>query len=224
METIIPNSIFYLIGILLLLGVFFSGFFVAKAISFNGRRKKNQNLKRLLYKELCENFRVLNKIRSKKNKFSLPPIIISQQCVKLTTSVYEAYLGRMDDLKPALLDKLCNAYIAINHAIQNSKEFIDLYSRRKAGPGIEEFFAARSISIIGVSRRAYNQTLTALKAFPTGKKTIKEYKHSEGASVRSYAMLGDLWVKDESGRWQIPLSAAMKREHTTFDVIPPDSN
>ena len=224
METIISNSITYLIGFLLVVGIFFSGFFVAKAIGFNGRRKKNQNLKRLLFKELCENYRILNKIRSKKNKFSLPPIIISQQCVKLTTSVYKAYLGRMDDLKPALLDRVCNAYMAINHAVQNSKEFIDLYSRRKAGPGIEEFFAARSISIISVSKQAYNQTLTALKAFPAGKKVIQEYKHSEGASVRSYAMLGDLWVKDESGRWQIPLSAAMKREHTTFDVKPPNSN
>jgi hypothetical protein len=188
------------------------------------KRRKIKNMKTVLFKELSNNFSHLNKIISKDENTSLPPIIIALQCKKLSLSFCEAYLSKIDSLKENELNRVCDAYFTIKRALTESNEFIQAYEDHTPNTYVVGSFASKSIGVISYSKKSFEKIESFLRSTNGGKRFIDDSSSDRGSALSSYGEHHELWKKDKEGGWIIPKSAQKKTELYVEVMSSPELN
>lgn len=129
-------------------------------------RRRLNNTRTILVKELDENAESLNKLWPPSNdlKEAVPyALLIAEACSRLSTQVYDDYLDRLDALSAGELDALYDAYDAIRRAIAAGNAYqqarLERVSERPS-----DFVIAAVLS----ADTALERMLAALDALPHG--------------------------------------------------------
>lgn len=190
------------------------GWILANLTRYLGQRKKIKNMNAILFKETCNNFNILNKVTSEDENVSLPPIILAHECRKLSLSIYESYLDRIDALNANDVDNLCEAYFTIKQLLTYSEECIEDYECKDSNDP--------NFSVVSCSWIAFEKVQSYLQTTSKGKRFIDDSINDRGAVLSSYAERGELWKKAENGAWSTPSSYDKKTE-LLKTVVKPES-
>ncbi len=196
------------------------GYLLGKFDRYFERKRKIRNMKTILFKEIAENFNLLNKIIPEDANTSLPPIILALQCRQLSLSVYETYLDRIDSLKENELNRLCEAYFAVKRTLTDSEEYIQAHKTRKPNTLVEGSYASKSLAVISSSRRALEKIQSSLQTTNEGSRFVADSLFDRGSALSSYANVNELWKKDEEEGWIVPRSAQTQTELSRLVVTP----
>ena len=119
------NTLLEMTKLILPVVTFLLGFGLSQLDKFRESKRRLRNLKSILFKELRENYKSLSQVqREKSGAAPPPPHLTGLMMERLSTTVYENYLDRIDSLKPTELDKVFDAYAMMQNTIASAKEFL----------------------------------------------------------------------------------------------------
>jgi len=133
-DTLIPVATFVL------------GLALAEYYRRRESERREKNLRSLLLTELKRDYFLLHRTVGDSRRDSHKPPTIARACLRLSTSVYESYLGRLDSLKSGELSGVFDAYLRIQDAIRDSdmllsnldNEHSDVYTRLSGSSLLED--------------------------------------------------------------------------------------
>jgi hypothetical protein len=161
------------------IGTFALGYAASQFDKKREARQKLRNMRSILFKEMLENYRLLNKVIPSQPEVTGNPALTAQILPSLSAFVYREYLGRLDNLKPEELDKVYDVYSSLEQGIKNTNEYILGLSRQEG----RNLITAKAVGMVLMAEKLHADLTSALQAFPDGEKEIKSLEHERGEGL-----------------------------------------
>ena len=88
---------------------FVAGYLLSNLDRFRESRRKLRNLRMILFKEMSENYKILNKLVPLDENALPDPALVAVFAQRFSFSVYDRYLDRLDQLRTDDLSKVYEA-------------------------------------------------------------------------------------------------------------------
>jgi hypothetical protein len=168
-------------------GTFILGY---AASQFDRRREAKQNLRNMrsiLFREMLENYRMLNAVVPGKQGMQGDPFLYAQLLQGLSTSVYQEYLGRLDNLKPEEIDRVYAAYSTLEQVVRVGGDFLATPRDQRN----TDVFFAKGAFVMAVAEKLHSNLASALQAFPDGEKELRVLEGERGNKLVEFHEIPD---------------------------------
>jgi hypothetical protein len=200
------NPTLDLIKLILPVVTFFLGYVLSSFDKFRESKRKLRNMKSILFKEIKENYKLLNHVVPKKEQTGTPiPDLTALLCQELSFSIYEQYLGRLDDLTSKELDMIYDAYFQAKQAAKAGESYLSGTKELKAlGQLISEqqkdSITARATQVVMYAETAFEKMEAALGLFKGGKEVIEDLDKVRGGALATYQQVSEMLNKDRQSK------------------------
>jgi hypothetical protein len=184
------NQTLDIIKLILPFITFTLGYVLSSFDKFRETRRKQRNMRSILFKELKENYELLNKvIPADEQRHSHNPQLVALLTQNLSLAVYDKYLGSLSELSPEEVDKIYDAYSHMLGAVKDGKSFLATLATAKDQGQDDEHRSpvwAAAVSVITRSDKALEAMAAALLTFKNGQSTLDALKGERGSALVTY--------------------------------------
>jgi hypothetical protein len=174
---------------------FIVGYLLSNIDKYIDNRKKKSNVRAIFLKELVENYKLLNScMPTAKNRIPPPPLV-SIIFQKLSFSVYDKYLDRLDILKKDELNAIYDSYMIMKNTFNDSTNFLRDVENKSVS---HEQTIALATSIINNAESAHEKIEKALSLFKNGERIIQELKPEKGSAIKRFDKIKEMLSKDKN--------------------------
>jgi hypothetical protein len=175
-------------------------FVLGYLLSLETRRRETKrqlsNIRGILLKELKEDYRALVQVwppADDPDAAIAHPELVAQLCARLSSAVYDEFLGRLDGLKRSELEAAYDAYSQVTELARRSTEYLEARDRDSgADPGL---LAQRGVVIAVLSDSARQKVAAAMRELPGGQAAVLEVESERGSGYATVHELSDALVQ-----------------------------
>jgi hypothetical protein len=168
---------------LLPLFTFIAGYLLSNIDKYIDNKKRKNNVRAILFKEMSENYKLINKFISNKKNNRIPPNLIALVTIKLSFTIYEKYLDRLDILKTNELNSIYDSYYSMKIAYDASSEFLTKVDNENTNRSL---YVAKATEVLVYVDAFYEKLELALMLFKNGEKFIKLNSSEKGSAFNIY--------------------------------------
>lgn len=176
---------------------FLLGIVVSQLDKWRDLRRKVRNVRTMLRQELVEDYRLLNPIVPRAGQGVGNPHIVALMAGSTSTSIYDAYLSKLDDLSAKDLDAVYNAYLSIKTVRKSGDEFLKALEDKTQERGK---FAALATSLVVAAESALGKTKDALARLAADACILSVHECDRGTAFDRFSQIEKLLAerKDDS--------------------------
>jgi hypothetical protein len=159
---------------------FLLGIFVSQLDKWRDLRRKVRNIRTMLRQELVEDYRLLNAIITRPDQrqvvgdFYLAASIASS----ISSSIYDSYLSKLDELSSQDLDAVYNAYLSI----KNLRRFADRFLAEEQDAKTKQQLASLATTVVVTANTALGKTKDALARLATDPAVMASQEAQRGVA------------------------------------------
>ncbi len=166
---------------------FMAGYLLSVLERKRKEKQKLDNLRMILFRELGENFRWVNQtipVESQdEQRQQLPdPFALALYGRQLSYDVFNAYLDRMDGLKPKELEAVFEAYLAMRRISLVAEDY---FEGRQQGA---DDLAGRATLLFVSMKTGHGLLIEALQLFKGGSELLEELAAQQGVILQHQQM------------------------------------
>ncbi|MCP4372317.1 MAG: hypothetical protein GY797_30065 [Deltaproteobacteria bacterium] len=176
---------------------FIAGFLLSQVENFVERRNKKKNLKYILYTEIKDNYRTLNRIVTPIG--DCPPKyfeIVPNICDSLSTDTFDTFFSRIDILKPELVEKLVDTTKSTKELLKNCSQ-LGHQSNVKSSNEMD-IVAAKATVVVALVASVFKKTEGLLKEFATSHSFIKSVENERGEAFDKFNEIIEMLQRENS--------------------------
>ena len=113
--------------------------------------------------------------------------------------VYDAYLERLDTLKPPVAESVYDAYSALRYFTDGGEEFSSAVS---GGSADQNLLTARATVLLTGASSAHGKCVEALQKLPQGAQAVSRLESDRGSALVAYEQFGDFLADDKQAGGQ----------------------
>lgn len=161
---------------------FLLGIAVSQLEKWRALRRRVRNIKTMLRQELVEDYRLLNAVVARKDQRVGNPQVAAMMASSISSTIYDSYLSKLDELSPKDLDAVYDAYLAIKFLCRSADDFLKALQDKIQS---ESKFKALGAIVVVLADAALGKTKHALVRLATDRSVMATHEGQRGSAFDS---------------------------------------
>jgi flagellin-like hook-associated protein FlgL len=143
-------------------------------------------MRSIIVRELAANYKVLMQVSGTREGKDAPaehPLLVMRNMLRLSTRVYDQYLGRLDQLTPDEVSDVYDAYVSVARLAALGSELTDLAADSSSREGA----TTKARTSVHLLDRARDSVAAALRTLGAGQAELQSAEAERGSVYRKLA-------------------------------------
>jgi len=175
---------------------FIGGYLLSSFDRIRESRRKLRNLKVILFKEMSQNFKLLNVVAPNDSKELPDPYLVAMMAQRFSFLVYDRYLDRLDSLRADELNRIYDACVSLKGFQNDGAAFLSAAHASSPGEPLGDTAAAQATLLVSQLQKSYELMQAALKVFAGGRTLLEGLEAERGAALPKHKEISS-WLARE---------------------------